>query len=409
MSKKIPLGTALAVLFVVMAATIAITMKVSMSAYNNLISDLSERSAMYSGVAEVDELTREKFGGTIDSDSVYSGLAAGYVNGLNDEASFYLSPAQYEVYNNKLLGKMSGTGITCTYNTDTDHLYITSVAKNSPAESAGIVVGDEITKIADVDVDYENYEELMSNLEGTKLSNVNITYLHGNKANTTNLVMGYNLRSVTYRNVGSIGVIAITGFYENSIKQFKDAIKALDEASCTSLVLDVRNCSEGTIKYATEVLDLLVPVATDGTGAMATIVNSENKTLKTYPSDSDCVTLPMLVLINGGTEGPAELFACDLRDFGKAQLIGTKTKGVCTLQELYKLSNGGAVVLTVANVLPYISEDINGVGVAPDYIIKLTSEQSSQLGIMSDGDDPQMQKAFELLQSQDDSSGGEEG
>ncbi|MCQ2461043.1 MAG: S41 family peptidase [Clostridia bacterium] len=408
MSKKIPLGTALAILFVVMAATIAITMKVSMSAYNNLISDLSERSAMYEGVAEVDKLVREKFGGTIDSDVVYSGLAAGYVNGLNDPASFYLNPTEYEIYNNKLLGKMSGTGITCTYNTETDHLYITSVAKNSPADQAGIVAGDEITKIADIDVDYENYADLMSNLEGTKLSNVNVTYLHENKSNTANLVMGYNLQAVTYRNVGSIGIISITGFYENAIAQFQDAIKALTEAGCKSLIIDVRNCSEGTIEYATKVLDILVPVANDGTGAMATIVNNEGKTIKTYPSDSDCVTLPMLVLINGGTKGPAELFACDLRDFGKAQLIGTKTKGVCTLQQLYKLSNGGAVVLTVANVLPYTSEGINGVGVAPDYIIKLTSEQSAQIGIMSDGEDPQMQKAFELLQSQDDSSAGAE-
>lgn len=409
MSKKIPIGTALAILFVVMAATIAITMKVSMSAYNNLINDLSERSAMYEGVAELDELTREKFGGTIDSDSVNSGLAAGYVNGLNDPASFYLNPTEYGIYSNKLLGKMSGTGLTCTYNTETDHLYVSSVAKNSPAEQSGIVAGDEITKVADIDVDYENYQELLSNLEGTKLSNVNVTYLHENKANTVNLVMGYNLQAVTYRNVGTIGIIAITGFYENSVAQFEDAIKALTEAGCKSLIIDVRNCSEGTIEYATKVLDILVPVASEGTGAMATIVSSDAKTLKTYPSDSDCVTLPMMVLINGSTEGPAELFACDLRDFGKAQLIGTKTKGICTLQQLYKLSNGGAVVLTVANVLPYISEDINGVGVAPDYIIKLTSEQSSQIGIMSDADDPQMQKAFELLQSQTETSGGEEG
>lgn len=408
MSKKIPIGTALAILFVVIAATIAITMKVSMGAYNNLISDLSERSSMYDGISEVDELTREKFSGAIDSDSVYSGLAAGYINGLGDPASFYLNPTEYEEYSNKLLGKMSGTGITCTYNTETDHLYVTSVAKNSPADLAGIVAGDEITRIADIDVDYENYEELMSNLEGTKLSNVNITYLHDKKSNTTNVVMGYSLQAVTYRNVGSIGIIAISGFYENAIAQFEDAINALTEASCKSLIIDVRNCSEGTIEYATEVLDILVPVATEGTSAMATIVSEDGKTIKTYPSDSNCVSLPMIVLVNGGTKGPAELFACDLRDFGKAQLVGTKTKGICTLQELYKLSNGGAVVLTVANVLPYISDAINGVGVNPDYIIKLTAEQSAQIGIMSDGDDPQMQKAFELLSTEDE-AGAEEG
>ena len=397
MSKKIPLGTALAILFVVMAATIAITMKVSMGIYNNLINDLSGRSAMYDGIAEVDKLTREKFDGTIDSESVYSGLAAGFINGLDDPASFYLTPAEYEVYNNKLLGKMSGTGLNAAYNTETNQLLVTSVAKNSPAEAAGLAVGDVITKIADIDVDYENYSELVLNLEGQKLSNVNVTYSHEGQINTVNLVMGYSLQSVTYRNIGTIGIISITGFYENAIAQFKDAIKALDEAGCKSLVIDVRNCDEGTIEYATKVLDILVPVATEGTAAMATIVNSEGKTIKTFPSDSESISIPILVLINGGTKGPAELFACDLRDFGKAQLIGTKTKGVCTMQQLFRLSNGGAVVLTVANVLPYTSESINGTGVNPDYIIKLTAEQTAQIGIMPDAEDPQMQQAFQLL------------
>ena len=341
MSRKIPVGTALAILFVVMAATIAITMKVSMNAYNKLISDLAERSAMYEGVAEVDKIARDKFDGTIDADSIYSGIAGGYINGLGDAASYYLNPEEYSTYKNKLLGKMSGTGITCAYNKETDYLHISAVAKNSPAEQAGIKPGDEISKIADIDVDYENYKELVSNLEGNKLQNVNVTYVRDGLPNTVNLVMGYNVTSVSYRNVGAIGIISINGFYENAIGQFKDAIAALTEAKCTSLIIDVRNCDEGTIEYATEVLDILVPVATDGTGAMATIVNSEGKTIETYPSDSESVSLPMLVLVNGSTEGPAELFACDLRDFGKAQLIGTKTRGVCTMQEVYPLSNGG--------------------------------------------------------------------
>ncbi len=398
MSRKIPVGTALAILFVVMAATIAITMKVSMNAYNKLISDLAERSAMYEGVAEVDKIARDKFDGAIDADSIYSGIAGGYINGLGDAASYYLNPEEYSTYKNKLLGKMSGTGITCTYNKETDYLHISAVAKNSPAEQAGIKPGDEISKIADIDVDYENYKELVSNLEGNKLQNVNVTYVRDGLPNTVNLVMGYNVTSVSYRNVGAIGIISINGFYENAIGQFKDAIAALTEAKCTSLIIDVRNCNEGTIEYATEVLDILVPVATDGTGAMATIVNSEGKTIDTYPSDSESVSLPMLVLVNGSTEGPAELFACDLRDFGKAQLIGTKTRGVCTMQEIYPLSNGGALVLTVANVLPYTSDKINGKGLTPDYLVKLTAEQTAQIGIMSDGEDPQMQKAFEIFQ-----------
>ena len=139
----------------------------------------------------------------------------------------------------------------------------------------------------------------------------------------------------------------------------------------------------------------------------AVISSTSSKTSSSVSSES--ISIPILVLINGGTKGPAELFACDLRDFGKAQLIGTKTKGVCTMQQLFRLSNGGAVVLTVANVLPYTSESINGTGVNPDYIIKLTAEQTAQIGIMPDAEDPQMQQAFQLLSGDAADAGADEG
>ena len=122
MSKKIPLGTGLAVLFIVMAATIAITMKISMSVYNNLISDLTSRTAMYDNLAEIDDLVREDFFGNIESESINSGIADGYIKGLGDSASFYLTPSEYVTYYNRLHANMSGTENTSTINEDTGKL-----------------------------------------------------------------------------------------------------------------------------------------------------------------------------------------------------------------------------------------------------------------------------------------------
>lgn len=397
MSKKIPLGTGLAVLFIVMAATIAITMKVSMSVYNNLISDLTNRASMYSNLSEVDELVREEFYGNVDADSINAGIVKGYIGGLNDPASIYLTPDQYVSYYNRLLGKMSGTGITCTYNVDTGHLYITAVAKNSPAEAAGIVVGDEITAVADTAVSNSNYKALMANLVGEKMSSVNITYVHDGKSKTENIVMGYSVSTVFGKLVGSVGIVSINAFYENTIPQFNDVIAELTKQGCKALVFDVRNCSEGSIKYAAKVLDILVPVATDGTGSMATAIDKSGKTIKTYPSDSDCVVLPMMVLVNENTAGAAELFACDLRDFGKAELIGTTTKGIGTTQEVHQFDDGSAVVLTIAEILPYKSESYNTKGLVPNYEIALTASQTEKIGIMTEAEDPHIQKALDIL------------
>ena len=129
------------------------------------------------------------------------------------------------------------------------------------------------------------------------------------------------------------------------------------------------------------------------------IIDKEGNTLETFTSDSDSVNFSMAVLINGKTSGAAELFACDLRDFGMAQLIGTKTMGNGTMQKVFELSDGGAIALTVAKINPYKSESFNGKGLEPDISVELTAEQNSRLEMLSQADDAQYQKAVELLNS----------
>ena len=86
----------------------------------------------------------------------------------------------------------------------------------------------------------------------------------------------------------------------------------------------------------------------------------------------------MVVLVNKYSEGGAELLACDLRDYGKAQIVGETTGGKGTLQQVFRLDDGSAVLLTVAEIKPYISESFNGVGVTPDFPVELTL--SNQFG-----------------------------
>ena len=144
---------------------------------------------------------------------------------------------------------------------------------------------------------------------------------------------------------------------------------------------------------------MIVPVATEGTGALATAVNKDGKTIETFTSDSDSRSFAMVVLVNGNTSGAAELFACDLRDFGIARLVGTKTAGNGTMQKVFELSDGSAVALTVAKIIPYKSESFNGIGITPDNEVTLNAEQSSRLPMLTLAEDPQYQKAVELLEN----------
>jgi len=397
MNKKISLGKALAIVLVVVAVTVAITMSISMKVYNNLIKELPNRVSMYSSISEMDELVRKEFYGEFDTSKLNSSIAQGYIAGLGDDSSFYMTADEYIEYYNRESGKMSGIGISHTLNNESGYLHITGVAANSPAEAAGLQSGDEITKIGEDKVTAENYEMLSKNLVGDKMSSVNVTYVREGTEKTISVVKGYSLTTVSYRMLGKTAIVTINAFYGNTPAQFNDVMAEIQKNGAKGIIFDVRNCSAGSIKYAVEVIDTLVPIATDGTKAIATAVNQSGKTIKTFPSDADDVIIPTVVLINEKTAGAAELFACDLRDFGRAEIVGITTRGVGTMQQVFQLHDGSAIVLTVAEILPYKSNSYNKVGVKPDYEMKLKPEQSAAIGVMSDSDDPHIQKAFKLL------------
>ena len=119
--------------------------------------------------------------------------------------------------------------------------------------------------------------------------------------------------------------------------------------------------------------------------------------IETFTSDSDSVNFTMIVLVNSNTSGAAELFACDLRDFGLARLVGTKTAGNGTMQRIFELNDGSAVALTVAKILPYKSDSYNDIGIEPDYIVELSAEQNSRLEMLSFEEDLQYQKAMDII------------
>lgn len=397
MNKKISLGLALSLVFIAAALSVTITMSVSMKIYNGIIKDVSARSNLYSSIAEIDDIVRENYFGDINENLLGTMMSDGYAQGIGDRYSYYMTAEEYSDYRDEVRGNKGGIGIIAVYDSVGNNIYVSEVSENSPAQLQGISKGDVITAVDSVAVTAGNYNELIANLDGERLTEVQVTFEHGGESKTVSVARGYDAQSVYYSANGSVGYIKLTSFYSTTADQLKNALKYMNSNSVTSIIFDVRNNSDGIVIYAAECLDILVPVATEGTGAIATAVNRDGKAIRTFTSDSDSVSYNMTVLVNTGTSGAAELFACDLRDFGMAQLVGVQTAGNGTMQNVFELSDGSAVVLTVARILPYKSDSFNGTGIEPDYVVELTAEQNSRLQMLSFDDDPQYQKAFELL------------
>ncbi len=399
MNKKISLGLTLSLIFLSVALAVTITMTVSMKIYNKIIKDVASRSNLYSSVSEIDDLVRENYFGEINENLLTAMMSGGYVEGVGDRYSYYMTADDYAAYKEEEKGNKGGIGIIAVYDSQNNNIYVAEVSEGSPAQLQGISKGDVITAVDSVAVSQGNYEDLMESLNGQKLTNVQVTYTHGGESKTVSVARGYAAQTVYYSVANNIGYIKITAFYSTTAQQLEKALKHMSSNSVSSIIFDVRNTDTGLIANAVECIDILVPVATEGTGALATAVDKEGNTLETFTSDSDSVNFSMAVLINGKTSGAAELFACDLRDFGMAQLIGTKTMGNGTMQKVFELSDGGAIALTVAKINPYKSESFNGKGLEPDITVELTAEQNSRLEMLSQADDAQYQKAVELLNS----------
>ncbi len=397
MNKKISLGLALSLVFLSVALAVTLTMTFSLQIYNRIIKDVADRSNLYSTVSEIDDLVRENYFGELNENFLNTMMSDGYVEGIGDRYSYYMTATEYADYLDEDKGNKGGIGIIAVYDSQNNNIYVSEVSEKSPAQVQGIQKGDVITAVDSVKVTSSNYEELIKKLDGEKLTNVQVTFKHGETEKTVSVARGYSAQSVYYSVTDKVGYIKITAFYSTTAEQLEDALNYMSKNSVTGIVFDVRNTNTGLIRNAVKCIDVIAPVATEGTGALATAVDKDGKTIETFTSDSDSRSFAMSILVNGNTSGAAELFACDLRDFGIAGLVGTKTAGNGTMQKVFELSDGSAVALTVAKIIPYKSESFNGIGITPDHKVELTAEQNARLPMLSLANDPQYQKALSLV------------
>lgn len=398
MNKKVSMGICLSLVIIAITATFALTMVISSRIYDGIISGLSQRSTNHKSVEEIENIVENYFYGSGETQNLLSqSLAEGYIRGLGDPNSRYLDSEEYSEYTSKLEGGVTGIGIETAFDYRTGDFVITHVYADSPAEKAGLKTLDVITAIADIPVDRMNYSVLQENLYGDRLNAVKVEYERDGETKVVEPMLGFRIPSVSGRVESNVGYIKIRGFYKNTASEFKDTAKKLIEDGAESIILDVRDTSDGTVEYAAQVIDVIVPAIQ---GNIAVLKDDKEATKdKVFASENSSILMPYVVLINSGTSGPAELFACDLRDICQAELVGTKTAGNGTSQELYPLEDGGAVLLTVAIVEPKNGAEAvyHEVGVSPTKEVSLASGNEIDIELLAYEQDIQLMTAFNML------------
>lgn len=383
MNKKISLGLALSLITFSIAMTFILTSFFSLQSFNTKVVDVNEKAKKYTALQSLDSIVRENYYGSIDEQTLKEGILKGYVEGLDDKYSRYLTDEEYLTELNENSGTLVGLGLTLTED-ESGYIRISEILSSSPAADSGLLQDDLITTIDGIDVKEVGFSEAANAMKGTEGSEVTLTIRRDGR----DTQYTFTRRSIVVNTVQAemlanlIGYIKITGFKENTPEQFIDALERMLANGAEAIIFDVRGNGGGLVSSLQECLDPLLP---EGIIATAEYKDGHSETL--IYSDQSELNLPMVVLVNKGTASAAELFTASLRDFGKASVIGEQTYGKGVMQDTTELDDGGALVLTVAEYKTVYSECYNGIGITPDY----------QVENGDDGIDMQYNKAVEVL------------
>lgn len=395
MNKKISLGAAIGLMALAAAVAVTATSLFMMKSLNVSISDFSQRSAMFKKLADVDATARGKYIGTIDKTKLEDSTVEGYVNGLGDKYGSYLDADDYKSIALSNEGQSIGIGVNVV-KTDDGYMKIVSIIADSPAESSGVKVNDVITSIGEEDVKATGLANAINLLKGSEGSSVSFKVLRDGKTIPFTITRKkYSVSSVSSKLIGNLGYVKIMEFDKKTSSQFSSQVDQLISQGAKGLVFDVRNNPGGLLESVAPVIDKIVPA---GPIVSAKYKDGTKKVL--YTSDAKQINLPMAVITNQNTASAAELFTAALKDYKKAKSVGTKTYGKGTMQEIYDLSDGTALDLSVAYFYPPKSDNFEGKGVLPDINVQLSSEKQRNFYSLDESDDDQLQSAISYVEMQ---------
>lgn len=394
MNKRLSIGAVIALMAVTATITVSITYTVAMNIFDSRVYSVMERQVMYEKISEIDQKIRQNYMGTIDEKTLRNALANGYLDGLDDPYSRYLSPEEYRAEQEAEKGEIYGLGLDVE-RTDEGNIRVYSVTPNSPAEGAGIKKGDIIVKVAGKRVTAVGYEKALAEMTSTETPVISITTsLNGTESTRDIQKAKYSSVTVQYSYSDRIGYILIKEFNSTTTQQFDTALNSLIKAGAEAFIFDVRGNAGGQITPVCEILDRLVPA-----GTILSSVDRLGNTKVEYTSDANQISYPCAVLVNEDTSSGAELFAATLRDFQKAQIVGVTTFGKGTMQKTFPLNDGSAVSLTVAKILPASGKSFDESGIKPDFEVK-SSLPGTNFLLLSAEEDNQLQTARDVVSQQ---------
>ncbi len=312
----------------------------------------------------------------LETKTMVYGAVSGLVSAIGDPYTLFMTPQDMKMFENALSGTLEGIGAQLEL--QNGQVVVVAPLKGSPAEKAGLQTKDVIVGVDGKSLEGIGLENVVALIRGPKGTTVSLSVLRGTSHTPVTIAVtrdSIHIPSVESKVVktatGSIGVVALNQFGDDSVAELKKAIQELPTKDLKGLVLDLRFNGGGYLEGATDIVSMFLK-----SGTVVTVdrrdADPEVHRVNGSPLLPD---IPLVVLINGGSASASEITAGALQDSKRATIIGTQSFGKGTVQEVIELPGGSSLRVTVAHWLTPAGHDLGKKGVTPDIVVDRTTAQ----------------------------------
>ncbi len=314
--------------------------------------------------------------------TVTNGALHGLLESLDADSS-YLTPAQYKEYEDRNINSHANVGAVVSKRFG--YASIIAVIPGSPAEKAGLQDSDIIETIEGKSTRDMSVAEIHSRLSGQPGSNVEVEVVRAERAEPQKVTLTRELVALPAASDklmdGGIGYIQVKVLNKGKTQEIAGKIKNLQKEGAKKLILDLRDCAEGEETEGISVANLFLNHGT------ITYLQGQKYPREAFNAEpaKDITNLPLVVLVNKGTAGPAEIIAAAILDNARGDVIGDKTFGQGSVTKLIELPDGGALILSVAKYYAPDGKAIEDAAVTPNVIVADNTDNS----VVTDDDESQ--------------------
>ena len=329
----------------------------------------------------------------VDPKVLYEGAMKGMMDSLGDPYTSYLDEATMRDLSDTTMGSFGGVGLSISKPTESKpdkpaYVEVASPIEDTPGAKAGILAGDYITEIDGESTVEMTMQDVLNHLRGEVGKPVKVTILRGkNLKFTVELVREMiEVPTVKYGMIGNTGYMRLIQFTPETPVRVQDALDSFKaNPDFKNLIIDLRDNPGGLITSAVEIADKFIdegPVVTTKSR-----LDFENAVYSANPKKTVVKNIPIVILINQGSASASEIVSGALKDNHLAYLIGVRTYGKGSVQQVIPLSKFEEIKMTVARYYTPSDTNIDKIGIPPDLEVaypKLTEEDEKAYSALID-------------------------